>query len=44
MDFYSAIAMTAGELNKDGINGYYYTMAGMLLIILVLNRKNRKRK
>lgn len=44
MGFLSVIAMTAGELNKDGINGYYYTMAGMLLIIFVLNRKNRKNR
>jgi hypothetical protein len=44
MGLYGAIAMTAGELNKDGINGYYYTMAGMLIIMFVLNRKSRKRK
>lgn len=44
MEFLNAIAITAGELNKDGTNGYYYTMAGMLIIIFVLNRRNRKRK
>lgn len=38
------LQILAVEVNQNGVQGYYYTMAGMLIIIFVLNKKSRKKK